>query len=55
MRNWWTTVGAVAPTLAGVTRDQSGSFTPFFAVLALMVALVLVAVILMRPPHARRA
>jgi MFS family permease len=53
--NLISTVGAVAPTLAGVTRDRSGSFTPFFAVLALMVALVLVAVILMRPPHTRRA
>jgi len=53
--NLISTVGAVAPTLAGFTRDQSGSFTPFFVVLAVMVALVLLAVILMRPPHTRRA
>ena len=49
------TVGAVAPTLAGLTRDQTGAFTPFFIGLALLVMLVLLAVILMRPPHPRTA
>jgi len=49
------TVGAVAPTLAGLTRDQTGSFTPFFIGLAVLVALVLLAVILMRRPHPRGA
>jgi MFS family permease len=53
--NLISTVGAVAPTLAGVTRDQTGSFTPFFIGLAVLVALVLLAVAWMRPPHARRA
>jgi cyanate permease len=45
----------VAPTLAGFTRDQTGGFTPFFIGLALLVALVMLAVMLMRPPHTRRA
>lgn len=49
--NLISTAGAVAPTLAGFTRDQTGSFAPFFFALALMVGLVLVAVFLMRPPH----
>lgn len=53
--NLISTVGAVAPTLAGITRDQSGGFTPFFVGLALLVALVMVAVMMMRPPHTRRA
>jgi OFA family oxalate/formate antiporter-like MFS transporter len=53
--NLISTVGAVAPTLAGITRDRAGSFTPFFVGLALMVALVMLAVMLMRPPHTRRA
>jgi len=48
------TVGAVAPTLAGLTRDQTGSFTPFFLGLSVLVALVLLAVITMRRPHPRR-
>jgi cyanate permease len=46
-------VGAVAPTLAGLTRDHTGSFTPFFAGLSAMVALVLLAVIFMAAPHRR--
>ncbi len=53
--NLISTVGAVAPTLAGLTRDQTGAFTPFFMGLAALVALVLLAVILMRPPHPRTA
>jgi cyanate permease len=53
--NLISTVGAVAPTLAGVTRDQTGSFTVFFVGLAALVALVLLAVLMMRPPHARPA
>jgi MFS family permease len=53
--NLISTAGAVAPTLAGITRDQSGSFAPFFAGLAVLVALVLVTVTLMRPPHTRPA
>ena len=49
------TVGAVAPTLAGLTRDQTGTFTPFFMGLSALVALVLLAVIAMRRPHPRSA
>ncbi len=53
--NLISTVGAVAPTLAGLTRDQTGGFTPFFIGLSVMVALVLVAVAMMRAPHKRPA
>ncbi|MBW8707660.1 MAG: MFS transporter, partial [Alphaproteobacteria bacterium] len=45
------TTGAVAPTLAGLTRDQTGGFTPFFVALAVAVALVMLAVATMRVPH----
>ena len=45
------TVGAVAPTLAGFTRDQTGAFTPFFFGLAAVVTLVMVTVLLMRAPR----
>ena len=53
--NLISTAGAVAPTFAGLTRDHTGSFTPFFAGLAVMVALVILAVMTMRAPHARPA
>lgn len=53
--NLISTVGAAAPTLAGLTRDQTGGFTPFFVVLALLVALVMLAVMAMRAPHKRPA
>ncbi|HWU56492.1 MAG TPA: MFS transporter [Rhizomicrobium sp.] len=53
--NLISTVGAVAPTLAGLTRDQTGGFAPFFVGLAILVAVVMLAVMLMRPPHTRRA
>ncbi len=45
------TIGAVAPTFAGFVRDRTGAFTPFFIGLAVLVALVTLAVVLMRPPH----
>jgi cyanate permease len=51
--NLISTVGAVAPFLAGLSRDRLGAFTPFFAGLALLVTGVLLAVALMRPPHTR--
>ena len=51
--NLISTIGAAAPTLAGLTRDQTGTFTPFFVVLALLVALVILAVVTMRAPHKR--
>ena len=53
--NLISTVGAVAPTLAGLTRDQTGGFTPFFIGLSVLVALVLLAVTMMRAPHKRPA
>jgi MFS family permease len=53
--NLISTVGAVAPTLAGLTRDRTGSFAPFFVGLSVLVVLVLLAVILMRAPHLRKA
>jgi MFS transporter, OFA family, oxalate/formate antiporter len=53
--NLISTVGAAAPTLAGLTRDETGGFMPFFVVLAVLVALVLLAVLTMRPPHKRPA
>jgi len=53
--NLISTIGAVAPTLAGVTRDQTGGFALFFVGLALAVAVVVLAAVLMHPPHPRRA
>ena len=49
--NLISTVGAVAPTMAGLTRDRIGGFTPFFVGLAVLVALVTLAVVTMRTPH----
>jgi MFS family permease len=49
--NLISTIGAVAPTLAGFTRDQTGAFTPFLVGLAVLVGLVMLAVALMRAPH----
>jgi len=53
--NLISTIGAVAPTLAGLTRDHTGGFTPFFIALSVLVAVVLLAVIMMRAPHKRPA
>jgi OFA family oxalate/formate antiporter-like MFS transporter len=53
--NLISTVGAVAPTLAGLTRDYTGGFAPFFIALSVLVALVLLAAIMMRAPHKRPA
>ncbi|HEY0266456.1 MAG TPA: MFS transporter [Rhizomicrobium sp.] len=53
--NLISTSGAVAPTLAGLTRDQTGSFVPFFVGLAVLIGLVALAVITMRPPQHRKA
>ncbi len=49
--NLISTAGAVAPTLAGLSRDHTGSFVPFFVGLSALIALVTLAVILMRPPR----
>ena len=53
--NLISTVGAVAPTMAGLTRDQTGAFTPFFVGLSVLVGLVMLAVMAMRAPHPRQA
>jgi MFS family permease len=53
--NLISTIGAVAPTLAGLTRDHTGGFAPFFIGLSVLVALVLLAVAMMRAPHRRPA
>jgi OFA family oxalate/formate antiporter-like MFS transporter len=45
------TVGSVAPALAGLTRDRLGDFTPFFVGLAVLMALVMLAVAVMKPPR----
>jgi len=49
--NLISTTGAVAPFLAGLSRDRLGSFTPFFLALAVLVGLVALAVLVMRPPQ----
>lgn len=48
--NLISTVGSVAPALAGLTRDVTGGFMPFFVGLSLLMTLVLIAVIVMRAP-----
>ena len=53
--NLISTVGAVAPALAGLTRDVTGAFTPFFLGLAAAIAMVMLAVLVMRPPYRRPA
>ena len=49
--NLISTSGSVAPFLAGLSRDHLGSFSPFFIGLAVLMAVVLLAVAWMRPPH----
>jgi len=53
--NLISTVGSVAPTLAGLTRDHTGGFMPFFIGLSVLVALVMLAVAIMRAPHRKPA
>jgi MFS family permease len=49
--NLISTVGAVAPAWAGYIRDVTGGFMPFFLGLSALVALVLLAVVVMRAPR----
>lgn len=49
--NLISTSGAVAPTLAGLSRDHTGSFVPFFVGLSVLIGLVTLAVVFMRPPQ----
>jgi MFS family permease len=51
MVNLISTVAAVAPTLAGVTRDFTGGFMLFFVALALLIGVLLLAVMMMRAPR----
>jgi MFS family permease len=53
--NLISTAGAIAPTFAGFTFDHTGSFTPFFVSLAVMVLLVILAAMTMRAPHSVKA
>jgi MFS family permease len=53
--NLISTVGSIGPTFAGFTADQSGSFVPAFLILGLLVLLILLAVVLMKPPHRKPA
>ena len=48
--NLISTLASIGPALAGWARDSMGSFAPFLLVLVGGVALVLCAVLLMRPP-----
>jgi MFS family permease len=49
------TVGSIGPAFAGLVFDRSGSFVPAFLILAALVAIILLAVIRMRPPHGAAA
>ncbi|MBV9551065.1 MAG: MFS transporter [Alphaproteobacteria bacterium] len=49
--NLISTVGSVGPAFAGFVFDRSGSFSPAFVLLAVLVAVILVAVLRMKPPH----
>lgn len=49
--NLISTVGAVAPAWAGYIRDVTGGFMPFFIGLSVLVALVALAVVVMRAPR----
>ena len=53
--NLISTVGAGGPAFAGFVADHTGSFVPAFTILEVLVAMVLVAVILMRRPQRRAA
>lgn len=51
MVNLISTSAAVAPTLAGLTRDVTGGFMPFFMALSLLMGVIMLAVTTMRPPR----
>ena len=48
-------VSALGPLIGGAIRDQTGGFAPAFQLFALVIAIVLVAVLFMRPPQLREA
>jgi MFS family permease len=51
--NLISTVGAGGPAFAGFVADHTGSFVPAFTILEVLVAMVLVAVVMMRRPQRR--
>jgi MFS transporter, OFA family, oxalate/formate antiporter len=51
--NLISTIGSIGPVSAGYIADRSGSFVPAFALLAVLVAMVLVAVLVMQAPQKR--
>lgn len=51
MVNLISTVAAVAPTLAGLTRDATGGFMPFFVALAVLMGVLLLTAMMMRAPR----
>jgi MFS family permease len=53
MVNLISTSAAVAPTLAGLIRDVTGGFMPFFVTLSLLIGALLLTVMIMRPPRKR--
>ncbi|MGZ5929625.1 MAG: MFS transporter [Rhizomicrobium sp.] len=53
--NLISTVGAGGPAFAGFVADHTGSFVPAFTILEVLVAMVLVAVTVMRRPQRRTA
>ena len=48
-------LSALGPTLGGQVRDSTGAFGPTFQIYAVVIGVVLVAVVLMRPPAPRAA
>jgi MFS family permease len=53
--NLISTVGSAAPWLAGLTRVHSGSFVPFYLLLAVLMALIAAIALFLKPPLPRAA
>lgn len=53
--NLISTVGSAAPWLAGLTRDHSGSFVPFYLLLAVLMALTAAIAFFLKAPQASAA
>jgi cyanate permease len=49
--NLISTIGSAAPWAAGVTRDASGSFAPFFVAIALAMMVMTVIALLLKAPR----
>ena len=50
--NLISTVGSAAPWLAGLTRDHTGTFVPFYLLLAVLMALIAAITFFLRAPRA---